>query len=68
MDQWKGLRMNIMEGNLEIELFNLEQDPREQQDLADQHPEIVRQMEQIMKSAHTTAELEVFRMEVLETN
>ena len=49
-------------------LYNLDQDPQEQQDLADQHPEIVRQMEQIMKTEHTTAELEVFRMEALETN
>jgi arylsulfatase len=68
MDQWKGLRKNIMEGNLEIELYNLDQDPQEQQDLADQHPEIVQQMEQIMKTEHTTAELEVFRMEALEKN
>ena len=68
MDQWKGLRMNIKEGNLEMALYNLDQDPREQQDLADQHPEIVRQMEQIMKTEHTTPELEVFRMEALDTN
>jgi len=69
MDQWKGLRKNIKEGgNLEIALYNLDQDPQEQQDLADQHPEIVRQMEQIMKMEHITPELEVFRMDALETN
>jgi arylsulfatase len=47
---------------LEIELYDLEKDIREQNNIADQHPEIVTRVEEILKSEHVEAALERFRM------
>ena len=68
MDHWKGIRMNITQGDLELALYNLDQDQAEQQNLAGQYPGIMRQIEQIMELEHTTSELEPFRMEALESD
>ena len=62
MGKWKGMRQNIFEGNLDIELFNLEQDPQELIDLASENVEMVRAIEQIMEQAHEPAELERFKI------
>ena len=66
MGPWKALRKNILQGNLEIELYNLEEDIQEQHNVAADYPDIVRQMELIMKEEHTTSPLERFRMEAIE--
>jgi arylsulfatase len=66
MGDWKAIRKNIRQGNLELELYNLSVDIQEQQDVAGDHPDLVRQMEQIMKKEHRPAQLEVFRMEALD--
>jgi arylsulfatase len=66
MGQWKAIRKNIHQGNLELELYNLEEDMQEQHDVAGQHPEIVEQIELIMEEEHTAPELERFRMEALD--
>lgn len=66
MDKWKELRKNITrEGNLEIELYNLEEDIQEQVHVANQHPDTVTEMELIMGKEHTVPELERFRMQAL---
>lgn len=65
MGNWKGIRRGIRKGNLQIELFNLAEDTLEANDVADQNPEIVQNMEQIFKNEHTQAEIERFRMEAL---
>jgi len=62
MGKWKGLRQNIFDGNLEVELYNLEEDSGETTDLSDQHPEIVQRIEAVFKQEHSTAEVEKFRM------
>jgi arylsulfatase len=65
MDRWKALRKNINEGNLEIELYDLENDLQEQHDLAARHPEIAARMEQILQEAHLPSEIERFKMKAL---
>ena len=65
MGKWKGIRMNIFEGNMDIQLFNLEDDPKEQHNLADQHPEIVRQIEEIMRQEHEIPDNDRFKMKEL---
>ncbi len=65
MGKWKAVRKNIFEGNMEIELYNLETDPNEETDLSDSYPEIVSRMMEIMKEAHTTPVLERFKIEQL---
>ena len=65
MNQWKAIRKDIFEGNLKLELYNLEADIQEQQNVAEENPEIIRQMELIMQQEHIPAEIDRFKMEAL---
>jgi len=65
MGKWKGIRENIDQGNLQIQLFDLEKDLQEENDVASQHPDIVEQIRGIMEAQHRTASIERFRMEAL---
>ncbi|MDN5199999.1 arylsulfatase [Fulvivirgaceae bacterium BMA10] len=62
---WKGIRKNIFKGNMEIALYNLKEDPAEQQDVAEENPDIVEKISQIMKNEHTSAHIDRFKIEQL---
>lgn len=62
---WKGVRHNLRKGETRIELYNLKEDPGEQQDVAAQHPDIVKQLEQIMRTARVPSKL--FPLPVLDS-
>ncbi len=49
MNQWKGIRQPMFTGD--IELYNLENDLEEQQNVAAQHPEVVKKIRDIMEKA-----------------
>jgi arylsulfatase A-like enzyme len=66
LGNWKGIRMNILKGNMTIQLYDLDKDIQEQHDVAAQHPVIVKQIETIMKKEHHTPGADSFRMEALE--
>ncbi len=63
--KWKGIRKEIQKGNLKIELFDLENDLQEQNDISATHPEIVKKMKQIMIKEHVPATNKLFRMKIL---
>lgn len=64
MGKWKGIiKSYIKNKNRTIKLFDLEQDPREQNDLANKYPEIVSKMVAIMKNQHTPPENPHFNIE-----
>lgn len=65
MGKWKGIRKDIFDGNMDIELYDLATDSLEEHNLADQHPEVIRQIEAIMAAAHEPATLDRFKMEPL---
>ncbi len=65
MGKWKGIRKNIKKGNLSIELYDLSSDIREQNNVADVHPEIVQKIEKIMREARTEPSIDRFKMESL---
>ena len=65
MGEWKGIRKNILKGNMTLELFNLEDDIQEQNDVAAEHPKIIKQMEEIMVTEHTPAASDRFKMKLL---
>jgi len=65
MGDWKAIRKNIKNGQLVTELYNLKNDLKEKINVADDYPEVVKKMEQIMKESHSQSELEKFRMEAL---
>ncbi len=58
MDQWKGVRLNVRQNpDAPIELYNLEEDIGEQNDLADRYPEVVEEIAGIMREAHVPSKL-----------
>ncbi|MDT0552675.1 arylsulfatase [Urechidicola vernalis] len=65
MGDWKGIRKNIFKGNMKLELYDLSKDPVELNDVADANPDIVKKIESIMKSEHTPAEIERFKIKQL---
>ncbi|MCG8311214.1 MAG: arylsulfatase [Cytophagales bacterium] len=65
MGDWKGIRKNIFKGNLEIELYNLANDPREEKNVASENPEIIERMTYLLKHEHTSASLDRFKIEQL---
>lgn len=50
---------------MNIELYNLEEDIREENDISNEYPEIVQQIEQIMKQEHKTPILDSMKMTAL---
>lgn len=53
MGHWKGVRQQLVtQPDGPIELYDLQKDPSESTDLSSRYPEIVAQIDQIMKSAH----------------
>jgi len=65
MGEWKGIRKDIFKGNMKIELYNLKNDLTESKDVADQNPEIVSKIEEIMKKEHTPADIDRFKIKQL---
>ena len=63
--KWKGVRKNIFDGNLTIELYDLEVDLEEKTDVSNQYPEIVKKMEVIMRQEHKPAANEKFKFKQL---
>jgi arylsulfatase A len=64
LDDWKGVRRNLHKGNTTVELYNLKEDVGERQNVAGGHPEVVRRIEEIMRSAHAPSKL--FPIKVLD--
>lgn len=64
--KWKGIRFNMNKGNMKIKLFNLDNDIQEQHDIADEHPDIVRKIEDIMKEEHQAPLVHEFRIRGIE--
>jgi arylsulfatase len=65
MGKWKGIRKNIFKDSLRVELYNLEEDIQELNDVSARHPEIVRKVEDIFRQEHTPAEIERFKIKQL---
>ena len=68
MGDWKLLRKNLNAKNKKgtLELYNLNEDLMELNNIADQHPEIIKRAEAIFKNEHETATLELFRIPNIE--
>jgi len=50
---WKAVKLDVKKNeNSPIELYNLQTDPGETQNVADQNPEIVKEMDELMKNSH----------------
>lgn len=65
MGDWKGIRWGLFEYNKDLQLYNLAEDINEQHDVAEAHPDIVAQIEAIMKREHTSPIIERFKIPAL---
>ena len=68
MGKWKAIRREIFKGNMAIELYDLESDIQEQNDVAESNPRIIERMEAIMVEAHSPSYLEKFQFPQLGDN
>ncbi len=60
-DKWKAIRLQVKKNpNGPLELYDLQTDPQEKSNIASQHPDILRQMEQIMRQARTNSDVFLF--------
>lgn len=62
---FKALRKNMHEGNLEWGLFDLDKDPKELNDISSLHPDVIQKVEDIVAKEHTLSQNERFRFPVL---
>lgn len=65
MGKWKAVRQHLNKGEIKTELYDLSEDPQEQNDVAETNPEIVSQIEEIMKKEHTKSEIERWQIGAL---
>ncbi|MCK5731073.1 MAG: sulfatase-like hydrolase/transferase, partial [Draconibacterium sp.] len=65
MGKWKGVRKNGIEELGTIELYNLDSDIREDDNVAQDFPEIVAQIKIIMQNEHEQAVISAFKQKVL---
>lgn len=56
MGKWKGILTDIRKGNTHMQLYNLENDIREEYDVADLYPQVVKRLKKIMKKARNGPE------------
>ena len=68
IDKWKGIKKGLFQGSSKLKLYNLSFDPRELNDVASEHPDIVTKMEKMMKEAHKTPTMDIFKIPVLEND
>lgn len=66
LGKWKGIRKDIFKGNINIELYDLNNDISEQNNIADMNPEVVEQIERIMVSQHQPSPVERFQLKPVE--
>ncbi len=65
MGKWKAVRQNIKKGELDIELYNLETDLQEQNNVAVEQPELIEEIKAIFLEQHTVPVIDRFRMTAL---
>lgn len=65
MGKWKGIRKDIFKGNMHIELYDLENDILEMNDLSSKFPERVAKISEIMLREHEASENENFKFKTL---
>ncbi len=68
MGDWKVVRQNLKHKKKKatLELYNLKDDPSESNNIANLHPNIIKQAEAIFKKEHQNAEVEHFRIPLIE--
>ena len=58
----------LIKGQSKLKLYNLSLDSKELNDVASEFPEIVTKMENMMKGAHKTPKMDIFKIPALEND
>jgi len=58
----------LFKGTSKLKLYNLSVDLKELNDVASEHPDIISKMENMMKDAHKTPTIDLFKIPVLEND
>ena len=66
MGKWKGLKKNLFKEKSKLKLFDLSIDSKELNDLSSKFPEVVSELEEYLKEAHSTPYLDNFIIPSLE--
>ena len=68
MGDWKVVRQHLKDKKKAptLELYNLKDDPTESNNVAEEHPEIIQKAVEIFKKEHENAEVERFRIPLIE--
>ena len=66
MGKWKMIWKNIDEGNKEVELYDLDIDIHEKNNIMDEHPELLKKFFEIVRKEHKTPENESFLIKGVE--
>lgn len=62
--KWKGVRLHVnKDKNAPIELYDLERDPSEKENIAERHPKVVKKIKKFMEQAHQRSDLFPFAWE-----
>lgn len=61
--KWKAVRTKIQEANTPIELYNLDKDPKEEHNIASEHPKVMKEMQRLFDEQHLKSDLFPFRYE-----
>ncbi len=65
MGKWKAIRQNIFKDNLEIELYDLSNDPTETTDISNQYPDLVHQFDSLFTASRNTPAIDRFKIKQL---
>ncbi len=65
MSNWKAVRKDIKDGNLKIELYDLENDIQEQNDVSLSNLDLIKIIKTIFAAEHVPASIDKFKLEAL---
>ena len=66
INQWKGIKRDLLKGPSKLSLFDLSNDPKELVNVSNNYPDVVEKMEKLLKEVHTKATIQRFNIPVLD--
>ena len=64
MGEWKGLVEDVAAGNTAMQLYRINEDPREEHNLATKYPEIVEKMWKAIAESHPPNANPLFNLDI----
>jgi arylsulfatase len=64
MGEWKGLVTDVAAGKNKMKLFRINEDPREENDLSGQYPDVIKKMWTYIRQSHTPSAHPPFDLEI----